>query len=138
MDEIRAFYLSAFFPLSFFWSFNYSTTVSVMISIMFLVKIFTTLIPAWNVRLTKTTLYMTFCSSSNYVRMNPSKQGWIEQRDKCLQQTTRNQEIKNSSEIFQSILLMVHEFRNVTPLDDVGFLESFRWCNDYTECCHNW
>jgi hypothetical protein len=48
--------------------------------------------------------------------------GMNEQR---LQQTTPNQHMKNSSKVFQSISSMVHESRNVTTLNDVGFLESF-------------
>jgi hypothetical protein len=33
---------------------------------------------------------------------------------RCLQQTTPNQQMKNSSKVFQSIPSMVHESRNIT------------------------
>jgi uncharacterized membrane protein YagU involved in acid resistance len=38
-----------------------------VIGIIFLVQIFTILIPAWNVRFTKSTWYTTFCDISNGV-----------------------------------------------------------------------
>jgi hypothetical protein len=52
--------------------------------------------------------------------------GMNQKRDRCLQQTTPNRQMKNTSEVFQSIPSMVHESRNIATLDDVGFLESFQ------------